>query len=153
MGVAMAMAFTPKTVYVGRINKGADIITAIETFCTEKAISAGWVNILGALNRVTLSYYDQQAKKYNHTQYVGGYEIVSCMGNISIKDDKPFAHLHLVLSDSSDQTIGGHLWPDSVSVFAAEFSIFALSPEESTMPGLLRQKDAETGLSLWGCRL
>ncbi len=146
--VKVAKAFKAETIYMGRLEKGADIILSLERFCVENRIQAGWVNVIGALERGTISYYDQLDKKYHHQPMSGEYEIVSCSGNISLKDGKPFAHLHIVLSDTDYQTYGGHLWPGTVSVFAAEFVLFALSGENPSEV-LTRCEDVETGLALW----
>lgn len=140
--------FSPETVYMGRLDKGADIIRSIESFCEERGIRAAWINILGALDKATISYYDQEKHQYFHRELQGEYEIVSCSGNVSIKDGKPFAHLHIALSDTEFQTLGGHLWPDTVSVFAAEFVMFELTPVDGAEE-LVRCPDTETGLALW----
>lgn len=146
--IKVVQQFKPDTVFMGRLERGADIITSLEAFCLEHNIQAGWVNLLGALDRATISYYDQKKRQYFHRTVEDDYEIVSCSGNISLKDEKPFAHLHIVLSNSEYQTIGGHLWPDSVSVFAAEFVLFKLGVENSG-DLLVRCPDLETGLTLW----
>ena len=146
--MAVIREFKPKTVLMGRLDKGADIIDSLETICKERQIEAAWVNILGAVDKATLSYYHQNDKKYSHHEIQGGYEIVSCIGNISLKDGKPFAHLHIVLSGEQDQTLGGHLWPGSTSVFAAEFILWTLESVDGGGP-LLRCADIETGLALW----
>lgn len=140
--------FTSGQVHMGRLEKGADIIQALEKYCAEHRIHAAWVQVIGALDRATISYYHQEEKRYYHHPLNGDYEIVSCSGNISLKDEKPFAHLHIVLSDASFQTWGGHLWPGTVSVFAAEFAIFELDPKQPNN-WLTRCPDAETGLTLW----
>ncbi|WP_373531834.1 PPC domain-containing DNA-binding protein [Vampirovibrio sp.] len=146
--VKLSMAFKAQNVHMGRLEKGADIIQSLERFCRDKGIQAGWVNVIGALDRGTISYYHQQEKVYRHHPLNGDYEIVSCTGNISLKDGQPFAHLHIVLSDTSYQTWGGHLWPGTVSVFAAEFVLFELAGE-TPAETLNRCPDVETGLALW----
>ena len=140
--------FTPDAVYMGRLEKGSDIIVSVEAFCAQRNIRGAWINIIGALNQATISYYDQEKHQYFHKELKGEYEIVSCSGNISIKDGKPFAHLHVVLSDTQYQTLGGHLWPNTVSVFAAEFVMFELEPIDGG-EDLVRCTDVETGLALW----
>jgi predicted DNA-binding protein with PD1-like motif len=140
--------FTPETIYMGRLKKGTDIIRSVEDFCAQRDIRAAWINIIGALDKATISYYDQEKHQYFHRELQGEYEIVSCSGNVSMKDGKPFAHLHIALSDTNYQTLGGHLWPETVSVFAAEFVLFELEPAED-MEELTRCPDAETGLALW----
>jgi predicted DNA-binding protein with PD1-like motif len=146
--VKLARAFKAKNIHMGRLEKGADIIQSLERFCLKEGIQMGWVNVIGALDRGTISYYDQHEKIYHHHPLNGDYEIVSCTGNISLKDGQPFAHLHIVLSDTSYQTWGGHLWPGTVSVFAAEFVLFELAGD-SPAAVLNRCPDVETGLALW----
>ncbi len=148
MMMRVAREFKPGSVYMGRLQKGADIIRSIEDFCKENSIKAAWVNVIGALNKATISYYDQEKRQYFHKELSGEYEIVNCSGNISLKDEKPFAHLHIVLSDTEFSTQGGHLWPDSVSVFAAEYVIFELDKAPNDEE-LSRCADPETGLALW----
>lgn len=144
----VAKAFKAETVHMGRLDKGADIIRSLELFCQEKGIKAAWVNVIGALEQATLSYYDQKTHQYFHKEIQGDYEIVSCSGNISLKDGKPFGHLHMVISGEDYSTLGGHLWPDSVKVFAAEFVLFQLD-QPMDAEDLVRCPDGETGLALW----
>lgn len=146
--IKMAVEFKPESVFMGRLEKGADIITSLEAFCAERGVKAGWVNLLGALDKATISYYDQKTHQYFHRELKGDYEIISCSGNISLKEGRPFAHLHIVLSDTDYQAMGGHLWPGTVSVFAAEFVIFKLDTEQGA-DELVRCPDVETGLALW----
>jgi hypothetical protein len=146
--IQVVKEFKPSTVLMGRLAKGADIINSLETFCLDRTITAAWVNVIGAINKATISYYDQVKHQYFHRPLHGEYEIVSCSGNISLKEGKPFAHLHIVLSDTEYMTYGGHLWPGSVGVFAAEFVMHVLE-DTSGGSSLTRCQDIETGLALW----
>lgn len=146
--IKIAKEFKPESVFMGRLEKGADIVSSLEEFCVERGIKAAWINLLGALDKATISYYDQEKHQYFHRELNGDYEIISCSGNISLKDGKPFAHLHIVLSDTDYNAIGGHLWPNTVSVFAAEFAIFKLEGDTGA-EDLVRCPDVETGLALW----
>jgi predicted DNA-binding protein with PD1-like motif len=71
-------------------------------------------------------------------------EIVSLYGNISLKDGKPFAHVHVVLSDAKGNGRGGHLLPGRTPVFACELII-----EEFDGEPPVRLNDENTGLALW----
>jgi predicted DNA-binding protein with PD1-like motif len=144
--IQVVREFKPSAVFMGRLAKGADIINSLEAFCLERHITAAWVNVIGAVDKATISYYDQREHKYFHRPLYGEYEIVSCSGNISLKEGKPFAHLHIVLSDTDYATCGGHLWPGTVGVFAAEFVMHVL---EGASGELKRCPDVETGLALW----
>ena len=71
-------------------------------------------------------------------------EILSLIGNISLKDDKPFVHAHITLADQEGRAWGGHL-AEGTKVFAGEFVI----QEYLTEKPLVRHLDEETGLFLW----
>jgi predicted DNA-binding protein with PD1-like motif len=135
--------FSTQTVHVGRFDKGSDILPALEIFCAEHDIRTGWVQVMGAVSRVRLAFYDQSTQRYEGKDFVGAYEIVSGTGNISMKEGRPFAHLHMVLSDNQFQTVAGHVM--ACEVFAAEFMLTALTGPDV----LVRSFDEATGLHLW----
>ena len=76
------------------------------------------LSVIGALSRAELGYYDQVSQKYGRIQIEEPVELVSCSGNISMRDDQPFVHAHAVLSDREGKVRGGHL--TSGTIFAAE---------------------------------
>jgi predicted DNA-binding protein with PD1-like motif len=120
------------------------IINSLTDFCSENGITTAWVQALGAVSKATISYYDQVGHTYLLKELNGEYEIVSCSGNITLKEGKPFGHLHIILSDGQYNCLAGHLMPGTVEVFACEFTLSALSG----IP-LERAPDADTGLALW----
>nr|MBX2860392.1 DNA-binding protein [Vampirovibrio sp.] len=132
-------------VWVGRVEHGQDIHTAIESYCAEHKIETAWVQGLGALSKATLAYYDQVKHEYFAKDFEGEYEVLSCTGNVSLKDGKPVGHLHMTLSDTNFDCIGGHLMSGSVAVFAFEFALFGMDGSDP----LTRSVDEVTGLPLW----
>jgi uncharacterized protein len=142
--IEIARQYEGSKVFVGRLQRGADIINSLQQFCSDKAITTAWVQALGAVSKATISYYDQMNHQYFLKEVSGEYEIVSCSGNISLKDEKPFAHLHIVLSDTNYGCLAGHLMPGTVEVFACEFSLTAYAGEP-----FKRFPDKSTGLALW----
>jgi len=65
------------------------------------------------------------------------------VGNISLKDGRPFLHAHVTLADKEGHAFGGHLAPGTI-VFVCELVVQALEGPEFT-----RELDQETGLPLW----
>lgn len=126
-----------------RLDHGTDIIGQITDLAKEKEIKTGFLSVIGALSRAELGYYDQVSQKYIEIQIDQPVELVSCLGNISLRDDLPFVHAHAVLSDRGARVWGGHL--TSGLVFAAE-----LYMQELLGPNLKRMPDSITGLNLWG---
>ena len=68
---------------------------------------------------------------------------VTCTGNISLMDGKPFVHAHIVLGDPEGRLVGGHLFSETV-IYAGEISLQELAGKP-----LERAHDQTTGLSLW----
>ncbi len=71
-------------------------------------------------------------------------EIVSCMGNISIKENEPFVHAHIAVSNRKGEVFGGHILPGCIIAATGEhFLIEAVDVE------LQRKPDEKTQLYLW----
>ncbi|MFA6306478.1 MAG: PPC domain-containing DNA-binding protein [Patescibacteria group bacterium] len=125
------------------IKNGDDLHSAISGYCLENNIKAGLIFAVGALKNAKLGFYDQANKKYLAESVNKPLEILSCLGNISLKDSQPFIHAHLTVSDRAGRVYGGHLEKGSI-IFACECAILEASGE------LLNRKfNKLTGLNLW----
>lgn len=124
------------------LDHGTDIIGQITDLAKEKEIETGFLSVIGALSRAQMGYYDQASQKYIEIQIDDPVELVSCSGNISLRDGQPFVHAHAVLSDREGRVWGGHL--TSGQVFAAE-----LYMQELLGLPHKRVPDSITGLNLW----
>ncbi len=129
--------------FMGRLTKEADLLAALTTVCKENNIRRGSVQVIGALEKAVLGYYHQDRREYEHHPVTENVEILSGLGNISIKDGEPFVHMHLTLSKADCSCVGGHAMP-GCTIFAAEAVI-----TEIPGPDLVRGPDAPTGLPLW----
>jgi len=127
---------------MARLDHKGEIIASITALAEEMAVATGIFSVIGALSRAELAYYDQQARQYQKTVVDKAVELVSCTGNITIRDGKPFVHAHAVLADSSYHAMAGHLV--SGTIFAAELYLAELSGQP-----LSRAFDPTTGLFLW----
>ena len=98
------------TKVVVRIDKGEEIHAALADLCQRLDIRAAAVTAgIGALNKVSLGWFEQETKKYYTQEFAGSMEITSLAGNVSRMDGKPYLHLHVNLTDSSYKTFGGHM--------------------------------------------
>lgn len=129
--------------FVGRLETGSDLVREIERFCLEQNVLAAQVTVIGAVRRARYAYYEQDDHRYNELESTTHHEIVGFVGNVSLRDDRPFLHAHATFADADGATVGGHLLP-GIEVFAAEVMIRELGGVT-----LVRQPDAETGLALW----
>ena len=126
-----------------RLKHDADLVQSIAELARSKGIEAGSFTAIGALKRARLGYYDQKRHKYREMKIDAPHEIASCIGNVSLKDGKPFIHAHVILSDERGDTRAGHLWEGTV--FSAEVHLRQLEG-----PKLERKYDKVTELMLWG---
>ena len=129
--------------FVGRLATGTDLVAEIERFCLERDVTAAQVTVIGAVRQARYAYYEQAEKRYLELGSDNHHEIVGFVGNVSLREDKPFLHAHATFADASGATVGGHL-VRGCDVFAAEVMI-----REVGDVALIRLHDDETGLALW----
>ncbi|MCU4718886.1 PPC domain-containing DNA-binding protein [Halapricum hydrolyticum] len=127
--------------FVARLAHGEDWRAQIEDFARAEKIEAAFFLGLGAVQDAELWYYDQTDQEYAPIEFDEPLEVASCVGNVSLLEDEPFAHTHAVLSRADGSTVSGHL--DSATVFAGELYVRAF--EEP----LERAHDETTDLDLW----
>ncbi len=72
-------------VFVFRIPEGKDLIKEIEKFASENNIICGEVKVIGALKNARIGYYDPKMKKYVEMDIDEQVELLSAMGNISLR--------------------------------------------------------------------
>jgi hypothetical protein len=129
-------------VFLVRAKHDSEIIKVVTELAKENAIMTASFTAIGALKCAKLGFYDQENHEYLETLLLAPQEIATCVGNISIKDGKPFVHAHVVLADHNGNTKAGHLLEGKV--FATEVHLTELLGEK-----LERKNDPVTGLSLW----
>ena len=135
--------FKPGRRFLGRLPHGKDLITSIEDFCKASSIQMATFSVIGAVSSATLGAYDQKQQVYATFTQEEPHEIVSCTGNVSLLDEKPVVHAHIVLGNLEGKTIGGHVFSETI-IYAAEIDL-----QELTGTPLERTYDDTTGLMLW----
>jgi predicted DNA-binding protein with PD1-like motif len=129
--------------FVGRLETGNDLVHEIERFCLEHDVLAAQVTVIGAVRHARYAYYEQDDHRYLELESDTHHEIVGFVGNVSLRDDRPFLHAHATFADAAGATVGGHLLRGT-EVFAAEIMI-----REIVGVTLVRNPDEATGLALW----
>ena len=115
----------------------------IVSFCEREELHWGQFQAIGAVENVEIGYYDLESRQYVFREEAGPFEVASMDGNITEIDERPFAHVHAVLSrcDESLETIGGHVRRARVALTLEVALWFVSQP-------LMRTFDEETGLNL-----
>jgi predicted DNA-binding protein with PD1-like motif len=125
-----------------RLDHGSDIVKQVSDLLDEEKIEAAVFYAIGALAEAEIAYYDQASHEYKAISINEPVELVSCTGNVSIRDSRPYLHAHAALAFVDGKVIGGHL--TAGRIFAAEAFIQELLGEP-----LVRAYDSTTGLYLW----
>ena len=134
---------TLKRTWIGQLPYGSDLYEGLSRIVGREGIRLGRIQAIGATTHAVVAYYDQTLRKYLPMEFPGGMEILSCNGNVSIRDGRPFVHAHIMLGDREGRTFGGHLMPGT-KLFACEVVI-----DEFDGDDLVRRQDGQTGLFLW----
>lgn len=107
--------FNPNSNMLVRVKHNSDLVRFITELAERKGITAASFTAIGAIKRAKLGFYDQQKHEYREITVDSPHEIASCIGNISLKNGKPFVHAHAVLADKNGNTKAGHLFEGIVS--------------------------------------
>ena len=122
--------------------KGDNINKTFESFAEVKGVGCAWLNGIGALENPEIGYYSLEDKSYYRKTFKGEYELTSLIGNITLKEGKPFSHTHITFSDTEFRVFGGHLFNANITA-AGEF-IMQFGSDK-----INREMNAEIGLPLW----
>jgi uncharacterized protein len=122
-------------------DKGDEVIAGLTRFASEQRITGGHFTAIGAFSDVTLGFLDPESKEYEPIELDEQVEAVSLVGDVTLENDEPLIHAHVVVAKRDGSAHGGHLleahvWP-TLEVVLTE------SPSH-----LRRRVDPETGLPL-----
>ncbi|MHA1148484.1 MAG: PPC domain-containing DNA-binding protein [Promethearchaeota archaeon] len=129
-------------VIVAKLMPDEEIIDSIKELVKNHNIKAGLINLIGALKKITIGYFNLETKEYNLKTFEEDVELISCMGNVSYKEDEPIIHLHIVLGRDDYSLFGGHLSQPSIISVTGEVYIYEIDRK------LERALDSATNLSL-----
>ena len=129
------------TTYVMRLDPGDEIGEKVLWLAAVEQIKLATVTGLGAVDNVTLGIFSPDTKQFKANMFHADFEIVSLTGTITTQRGRPYAHLHMAVSDLAARCFGGHLNRGVVSA-SAEIII-------QVLPGEIdRQPDPKIGLNL-----
>ena len=91
-----------------RIESGEELNSTLKQFLVTRHINFAQMTGLGAVRSATVSYWNSTTQQYETHELHEQMEVISLIGNVSIREGEPFAHIHLGLSRSDLSMIGGH---------------------------------------------
>ena len=133
--------------YIVRMDRGEEIMSCLEKFCTQERITLAEVKALGAVDDFTVGLFDVDKKEFHANHFTFPAEIVSLWGTITTKDGKYYAHIHMSAADEKGRVWGGHLNTARVSA-TCEMIVYDLSEGDTKGFVVERKFDDEVGLNL-----
>ncbi len=127
--------------FILKLIKGENIAEKITEFCEKEKVFFGLVKGIGALEKAEIAHFSLTEKKYINKVFEEDLEVLSFIGNIALKEEKPFMHVHITLGKNDFSVFGGHFVS---GIVGATMEIFIQKFEEKTE----RKKDKETELFL-----
>lgn len=91
-----------------RIDRGEEVISSLLALARKEKI-CGFISAIGACDEFEVGLYEVEKRKYISKKYKGDFEITSCLGNLTLKDNEPYLHLHITCTDKDNKAYGGHL--------------------------------------------
>ncbi len=88
------------------LERGEDLLEGLNAAVRELGIEAATIQVIGGLEAAAVGYFDKSAGEYQRIET--GHVEMSGLGNVSLRDGEPFIHLHLVLSEETGASKGGH---------------------------------------------
>jgi predicted DNA-binding protein with PD1-like motif len=101
---------------------------------------AGHLTGIGAISDAIIGYFDPHKKTYLRIHEKGQAEVLSLTGNLALRDNEPFFHVHVALGRRNGSARGGHL---SEEVRPTVELVLTAYPKS-----VRRKTDPETGLPL-----
>jgi len=102
--------------YIIYLEQGESIMAILTQFCKDNQIINGQISGIGAIKEIELGSYDLKNQEYITHNLPDTWELTSYQANIQLKDEEPFIHAHINISDHDLTVKGGHLFEAKVAV-------------------------------------
>lgn len=122
-----------------RLERGEEVLSCLEELRSKYGIENGFLQGIGAVDKVKLGNYDVETEEYREEEFEGTFEVPGFSGNIG--PDK--IHTHITVSDSDFTPRAGHCGMARVS---GTFEIIVLTTPNNP---LKHKYDPSTGLDVF----
>ena len=123
------------------LKSGAKVPEDIVSIAVREKIGTASVQAVGGVDRLRLAYFNREEKKYEEHDFNEFMEVTSLLGNITLKDGKPFLHVHGNFGRRDLSVLGGHV----MSAVVAPILEVVITPTKNRA---LRKFDHDLGLNV-----
>jgi len=104
-----------------RLDKGDEIAKSILEVAKKEGLTLASLSGIGATDDFEVGVFDLERADYEHFRFGGNHEIVSLVGNVTMKEGSPYIHLHITCAGEGGKIVGGHLFEAKISLTAEIF--------------------------------
>lgn len=120
---------------------GDEAIACLTAFAREQRLHASHFTAIGAFSSAVVGYFDWEKKDYRRVPISEQVEVLSLIGDVTVGQDAPKVHAHVVVGKQDASAHGGHLLEGRVRP--------TLEIVLTEAPAHLKRKhDPESGLAL-----
>lgn len=127
--------------YQLRFEGGDQVAQSLLAWLKSQDIGYATMTGLGAVSAATVSYWNSETREYETHELPEQMEVVSLIGNVTIKEGAPFTHIHVTLGRRDLSIVGGHFNDATVN---PNLEVWVLPESE----GVQRTLDEKSGLFL-----
>jgi uncharacterized protein len=91
------------------LQTGDEIVATLTSFAREHRLRSSHFNAVGACSDATVAYFDWATKRYQEIPISEQTEVLSMVGDVTLEDEQPKIHAHVVLGKADATAHGGHL--------------------------------------------
>ena len=123
------------------LNEGATLHEETIAIARRKKIATAGIRAIGGVRELRLSFYNGDTKKYEDHDFKELMEVVSLVGNVTMKDGRQLLHVHGNFARKDRGVVGGHV---TSAVIHPKLEVF-LNP---TLNKAQRRFDESLGLNV-----
>jgi uncharacterized protein len=91
------------------LKSGSKLPEAIVALSARGKVSTALLTAIGGVSELRIAYFNHETKKYENHDYHEELEVTSLVGNVTLKEGKPFVHVHGTFGRKDMSVIGGHV--------------------------------------------
>jgi uncharacterized protein len=95
--------------HIVRLESGEPVVDSLVRYLDENGVGFAQLSAAGALSEAEIGFWDPSSRAYRYERLDEQLEVVSFQGNASLRDGRPFLHVHVALGRADFSVVGGHL--------------------------------------------
>ncbi len=91
------------------LGAGSKLPEDLLAIASKERIATALLSGIGGVRELTLAYFNKSTKAYEKHRFEEDLEVTSLLGNITLKEGKPYLHIHGNFGRRDLSLIGGHV--------------------------------------------